>query len=108
MLGAVWHPKGATVDPFMVCNAFAKRAKKNGVKFLHNYEVKKIERNFLGFKVFCTKNVEEENNLNNNNSNKIEEEIVIEADKIVVTVGWLGGKFTSMLGHDIPVRGIHG
>jgi glycine/D-amino acid oxidase-like deaminating enzyme len=33
--GAVWHERGATVDPFLVCQSFSKKAINNGVKLFH-------------------------------------------------------------------------
>ncbi|AFZ69976.1 putative dehydrogenase [Caldisphaera lagunensis DSM 15908] len=51
ILGALYDPNLATVDPKEVAKAYAENANYNGVKFLLNTEVKMIRREGIGFSI---------------------------------------------------------
>ena len=104
LLGATLVPKGAIFDPFKVCNAFLKRAAGNGLRCVYGLTVVGIERmegagsgprpHTHKFRVLCTRDDGARQEL--------------EADVVLLCNGWQAGRLAGLLGHKLPVRGVHG
>ena len=93
--GSTLCHKGATFDPFLVCQAFAKKAERNGVNFHFGFDVEKIERKTTDSneKTFVIKSAGG---------------YEIEADILLLCTGWKVRDHAAFLGHEIPVRPVHG
>ncbi|KNC83400.1 hypothetical protein SARC_04341 [Sphaeroforma arctica JP610] len=89
----VYHPRGATVDPYMVCDAFAKRAQANGVRLLLDHavtDIAPVEDSSMNYRVTC-ENGEQ-----------------LDADVVVICTGWKAKEHAAMIGCDVPVKAMHG
>ena len=97
LFGASWHPKGACVDPYLVCQAYTNRAMRLGCQLALQHEVVGLERHDGKFRVICK-------------SLKLDEVAprTFDADEVIISTGWLCNKIGKMLGHDVPVKGMHG
>eukprot|EP00121_Abeoforma_whisleri_P016584 Awhi_evm1s15210 len=98
--GIIYHERGATVDPYLVCHSFETRAENQGTQFLFNHTVKKLERikndGSKGSDTFRVHTV---------TSN---EESRIDADVLVICTGWTAKDFAAQVDHNVPVKAMHG
>jgi glycine/D-amino acid oxidase-like deaminating enzyme/predicted heme/steroid binding protein len=85
---------GATMDPYLTCEAFAKRARSNGSKFNFGVDVTGMERRPEGgFRVLTTVDGRP---------------TVMEADEVLICTGWIASTMAKWLGHNVPVKPMHG
>lgn len=99
LVGATWQPKGATVDPFLVCDAYAKEAQAAGARYLLGWSVDKLERiqeHPQGYKF----QVEA--------AGADGQRLSVACDDVVLATGWMCGELAKQLGHSVAVAGMHG
>jgi glycine/D-amino acid oxidase-like deaminating enzyme len=109
LVGATWHPRGATVDPFLVCDAYASRARAAGARFALGRRVTALARRPVvggsggGFTAIVERaDVEEPS------GGKGADPIALDADEVIIATGWLCRSLAARLGYDVPVGGTHG
>lgn len=95
LLGAIYKPDCCTMDPYLVCNAYAKRANANGAVFHHGIEVTDLKRTDQGFSIVCKRKAQET-------------EDIVEADIVLLCAGWFDSELAAKLGHSVPVKAMHG
>mmetsp|Transcript_1267 Transcript_1267/g.1496 ORF Transcript_1267/g.1496 Transcript_1267/m.1496 type:complete len:573 (+) Transcript_1267:60-1778(+) len=91
----VWHKHGGTVDPYLVCKSLAAKAEDQGVEIALGKEVLYVTKEDSGYTI-RHKDID---------SGRIIDE---KADILVLCLGWKVREFAAMLGHTVPVRGMHG
>uniref|UniRef100_A0A7S3UZS2 Cytochrome b5 heme-binding domain-containing protein n=2 Tax=Aplanochytrium stocchinoi TaxID=215587 RepID=A0A7S3UZS2_9STRA len=91
----VWHKYGGTCDPYLVCNSFAQKAQELGTELCLGKEVLELSKTESGFQI---------------KHKDIHSGAVIDetADVLVLCVGWKVRSLAKMLGHVVPVNGMHG
>lgn len=101
LVGATWQPKGATVDPFLVCDAYAQAAQAQGARYLLGWSVDTLTRcpnqeDGYRFQVNCSAHSERP------------EKLAVVCDEVVLATGWKCGELAGQLGHSVAVEGMHG
>jgi glycine/D-amino acid oxidase-like deaminating enzyme len=82
------------MDPFLTCEAFAKRARVHGAKFHFGVDVTGMERRpGGGFRVLTTVDGVP---------------TVQEADEVLICTGWIASTMAGWLDHNVPVKPMHG
>eukprot|EP00808_Paulinella_micropora_P010291 g60298.t1 len=100
---------GATCDPFLACNAFAKRAQGLGADFRFRHRVSCITRlHEGGFSVKAT--LLPSHTDAPHLPSQPPEQVELVADRVLLCVGWKANEMLQALGHAdlVPVAGMHG
>ena len=106
LLGATWHPKGATVDPFLVCDAYAARARAAGAHFALGQRVTALARRPSSSGGGFTAVVEQADTLAAPGAPRAP--VALDCDELVIATGWLCRPLAAQLGYDVRVSGTHG
>eukprot|EP01084_Bolivina_argentea_P062284 113888_1 len=90
LVGIVFHKRGATVDPYLVCNAFASRAQKKGVLYKFNHNVLSLREVNNEYIIQCGNGE------------------IISCDILVLCTGYKCNQHAKLLGYNVPVKPMHG
>eukprot|EP00494_Astrolonche_serrata_P030913 UN31181 len=91
VIGASYHKRGATCDPYSTVNHFLTGS--DNIKVLYNHSIKDIQKIDDEYFVVC---------------DSLEGEVCISSPEIAICTGWLAGEHSKLLGYDVPVYGVHG
>lgn len=106
LLGATWHAKGATVDPYLVCDAYAARARAAGARFALGRRVTALARRPGGGFTAVVERAADPTAPAGAPARRAP--VALDADELVLAAGWLCRPLAAQLGHDVPVSGTHG
>lgn len=105
LAGAVLKQGCFTMDPFSLCNAYAKRAKVNGVKFVHGIEVISMDK--LG-EAESGAGVDLLVKPAGSSSDPTNPPTKLHADLLLLCAGPWDNPLAAQLSHDVPVKPMHG
>ena len=94
IVGGIYHPKGATVDPWSVCDALRRRSERAGAEFALETTVKDVVSEGDGHTLVCQTSGGKERR--------------IRAKRVLICNGWKARDTAALVGCEVPVEPIHG
>jgi glycine/D-amino acid oxidase-like deaminating enzyme len=114
LVGAVLKPQCCTMDPFLLCNAFYERAKSSGVRFVFGKNVTNMKK--LSSRISLSSSPPPQPSTSFPITIQPTSEFIlsfedgseISADMVLLCAGHHDASLSKLLGHDVPVKGMHG